>query len=524
MGMSFFGDRSIKVKLMLLLTTTATIALFVACGALWIYEAFDYLATLERESDTIVTMLASSSSAAIAFSDANAANEMLASLRAEPRIMKACIYGTTGYTLATYARAPEDIPCPFSEGVRSMRVTRSSLLIHSPVMLDGVAIGELFVDVSLAEMYHHLARLAGICFAVLLAASFIAVTLSFRWQRLISTPIIHLTRVAGQVSADANYSIRAERSSNDEVGVLIDQFNAMMEQINRRDSSLKEAQDKLETRVEERTSELLNEIAERKLVEQDLLHAKLEAETSNRSKSEFLANMSHELRTPLNAVIGYSEMLEEDAVETTNLEAASDLRRIQTAGRHLLSLVNDILDLSKIEAGKFDLTMEQVLASEIVGQVIQTIEPVARKSGSRLLVKPDNWNGLICVDKAKFHQSLLNLLSNAFKFSENGVVTLAIESRQESGRDWILWHVQDTGIGIPEKDIDKLFQVFSQVDSSATRRYGGTGLGLAISQRFCRMMGGFITVKSVLSEGSTFTIHIPRDNEGNQPERLVSIG
>jgi signal transduction histidine kinase len=228
--------------------------------------------------------------------------------------------------------------------------------------------------------------------------------------------------------------------------------------------------------------------------------------------------MSHELRTPLNAIIGYSEMLEEDAVETTNLEAASDLRRIQAAGRHLLSLINDILDLSKIEAGKFDLAMEWIESSKIVDQVIQTIEPVARKSGNRFLVKAGNWNGLLFIDRTKFYQSLLNLLSNACKFSQSGEVILSIEARQEVGRDWILWHVRDTGIGIPEKDIDKLFQAFSQVDSSPTRKYGGTGLGLAISQRFCQMMGGFITVQSVLAEGSVFTIHIPKDGRGNLPE------
>jgi signal transduction histidine kinase len=509
--MSYFADRSIKIKLMMLVAATATIALLAACSALWVYETFDYLGTLEKESETILGMMASSSTAAIAFGDPAAADEMLSALRAEPRISQACIYKKTGKTLATYAQTDEAGPCPHSVGARSLHVTASYLLIHFPVMVDGTPIGELFLKVSLAEMYRHLARLGGIGFAVLLSASLIAVALSHRWQGLISGPIIHLTQIAGRVSEDANYSIRATRSSNDEIGVLIEQFNAMMEQINRRDEALKEAQDKLEARVEERTLELKDEIAERKLIEQDLIYAKISADESNKSKSKFLANMSHELRTPLNAIIGYSEMLEEDAVETASLEAASDLRRIQTAGRHLLSLVNDILDLSKIEAGKFELTMEWVKASDIVGQAAQTIEPVARKSGNRFLIKAGNWNGLIFVDRTKFYQSLLNLLSNACKFTEDGDISLSVKAHRESGRDWILWQVQDTGIGIPENDIEKLFQSFSQVDSSATRKYGGTGLGLAISQHLCRMMGGFITAQSVLAEGSVFTIYIPME-------------
>jgi signal transduction histidine kinase len=298
-------------------------------------------------------------------------------------------------------------------------------------------------------------------------------------------------------------------SSDDETGVLIDQFNSMMEQVHQRDLKLQKAQDELETRVDMRTAELKKEIAEREIIQQDLLVAKLEAEESNRAKSAFLANMSHELRTPLNAILGYSEMLEEDAEANHDDSTVSDLRRIQTAGRHLLNLIGDILDLSKIEAGKIELHSERVPISTIISEVASTIGPLARKNNNAFEVKMDDPNALVSVDVVKFRQCLLNLLSNACKFTKAGEITLnVVHCRNQSG-DWILWEVQDTGIGIAEADQKKLFQSFSQVDSSATRRHGGTGLGLAISQRLTRLMGGWIGVASVLGNGSIFTIHLP---------------
>jgi signal transduction histidine kinase len=375
-------------------------------------------------------------------------------------------------------------------------------------------------------MYTRLARFGVIGLLVLGMASLVAVALSSRWQRLISDPIIHLTQVASQVSAHANYSIRAAKNSDDEMGTLIEQFNSMMEQVNRRDSALKDAQDELELRVEERTRDLQDEIAERKIVEQDLLNAKATAEASNHAKSAFLANMSHELRTPLNAIIGYSEMLEEDAEAISNHEAVSDLRRIQDAGRHLLAIVSDILDLSKIEAGKIEINMEVIQASSIIDGVAQTIEPLARKNGNSFSIDSASWDGMIYADPIKLYQCLLNLLSNACKFTENGSIVMAIEARRDAGREWICFHVKDSGIGIAEDGMRKLFQAFSQVDSSATRKHGGTGLGLAISQRLCRLMGGFITVDSHLGRGATFTIHMPAlpgEQSSRRPESQISL-
>jgi signal transduction histidine kinase/CheY-like chemotaxis protein len=229
---------------------------------------------------------------------------------------------------------------------------------------------------------------------------------------------------------------------------------------------------------------------------------------ASQHKSQFLANMSHELRTPLNAIIGVSEMLREDA------EAAKQdlepLDRVLGAGRHLLALINDILDLSKIEAGRMELHLETFLLVPLIKDVAKTIEPMATKNGNRLVVGCASSLGTVQADQTRLRQALLNLLSNANKFTEKGAVTIAAQLQRLDDSEWIRIDVTDTGIGMTEEQMGRLFQEFSQADSSTTRKYGGTGLGLAISKRFCQMMGGDITVKSKPGTGSTFTIQLPR--------------
>ena len=231
---------------------------------------------------------------------------------------------------------------------------------------------------------------------------------------------------------------------------------------------------------------------------------------ASQHKSQFLANMSHELRTPLNAIIGVTEMLREDARDLKREDEFEPLDRVLGAGRHLLALINDILDLSKIEAGRMELQLEPFALAPLIDNVVKTVEPLAAKNANQVAVRCDAEIGTLHADQMRLRQALLNLLSNANKFTDHGTITIDARQGQEDGRDWVLIAVTDTGIGMTAEQMGKLFQEFSQADASTTRKYGGTELGLPISKRFCQMMGGDITVESEPGCGSSFTIRLPR--------------
>jgi signal transduction histidine kinase/CheY-like chemotaxis protein len=338
-----------------------------------------------------------------------------------------------------------------------------------------------------------LARLASIIAAV---TAILAGLAAWMAARSFSRPIEQLTSAVHDIaSGDLRRTVLVK--SRNELGALAGDFNQMTAQ-------LREMIETMDEKVRRRTAELAA--------------ARDQAEEANRTKSAFLANMSHELRTPMNAIIGYSEMLIEECADLGHDEFLPDLEKVRSAGKHLLSLINDVLDLSKIEAGKMTLFIEEFSIPEMVSDVAATIQPLVEKNLNRLEIKAAPDLGRMRADLTKVRQTLFNLLSNASKFTENGVVTLAIE-RTAGGR--ISMRVSDTGIGMTPEQLGKLFQAFTQADESTTRKYGGTGLGLVISRRFCRLMGGDVTVSSEEGVGSTFIVDLPATVTEQAEETLV---
>jgi signal transduction histidine kinase len=256
---------------------------------------------------------------------------------------------------------------------------------------------------------------------------------------------------------------------------------------------------------------------ELKRTTEELTETRDRALGASRAKSAFLANMSHELRTPLNAIIGYSEMLQEEAADLGEASCIPDLQKIHAAGQHLLRLINDILDLSKVEAGKMDLYVETFGVAALIRDVQAIVALLVEKNANELVVRVDGDLGTMDADLTKVRQTLFNLLSNAAKFTERGTITLAARREPVDGRDWLEFEVSDTGIGMTPEQLGKLFQAFSQADASTRHKYGGTGLGLAISRRFCQLMGGDVTVESEYGKGSTFAMRLPARAAATEP-------
>jgi signal transduction histidine kinase/CheY-like chemotaxis protein len=512
---------SFKWKLTLSLMVTSVISLLTACATFFFYDSYLFRQSMVKELQTTANVISAGSQTAMSSRDKAAVDKALAALKDKEQIVAAVVYSSDEVPFSWYLRKDSGETVPPKPSQLKKSFAGDYLSIFRPIVSDAKLIGTVYLKADLAQQLQaRFNRYTNIVLMVMLISCLVAFLISYKLQPLIAKPIMDLVRMAKVVTEKKDYLVRAHKASDDEVGALIDAFNQMLTVIQQRDAELQHANDmleiynqNLEKKVQERTAELTRATAEAQ-------EAKTTAEEANRAKSAFLANMSHELRTPLNAIIGYSEMLQEDAQDLGEKHFVADLQKIHSAGKHLLGLINDVLDISKIEAGKMDLFLETIDVPAMVQDVVNTIKPLVQKNGNTLTVECDENLGPMRADATKVRQTLFNLLSNACKFTDKGTISLRVSRERTNRAGHFVFRVSDSGIGLTPEQRSKLFKAFTQADASTTRKYGGSGLGLAITRHFCQMMGGEVAVESEVGKGSAFTVKLPAVVISHKHEKL----
>jgi signal transduction histidine kinase/ActR/RegA family two-component response regulator len=463
-------DLSIRKKLVLLAVSSAGVALLLSCAGFVANDVTTLQANKVHKFHSHAEVIGFNSTAVLTFHDARAAGRLLESLRVQPEIEYGCLFDTRGEILATYHRDPRTqaprLPASLEESNRFNH--DGHLVIVHPVVDDGNPVGGVYLYVSMDELRRQLWDYAKIATAVMFVSMAMSLLFSMHMQRSVSSPILDLVAAAQRISAALDYTVRVVPKSKDELGTLFSSFNHMLDQIQAAQVAIQEA---------------------------------------NAAKSAFLANMSHEIRTPMTAILGYADVLREKASNPESLEAVSIIQR---NGEHLLEIINGILDLSKIEAGKLEVERIPCSPAQIVGDVVSLMRTRAKAKNLSLDVE---FQGTIPetvqTDPTRLRQILINLVGNAIKFTAAGSIRVVVRMDERPGHTPLLCcDVVDTGIGLNQDQIDKVFEPFTQADFSTTRRFGGTGLGLTISKRLAHMLGGRLTVRSQAGQGSTFTASV----------------
>jgi signal transduction histidine kinase/CheY-like chemotaxis protein len=511
-------------KLTLFIVLICGVSLSLAFAGLYIYDRLQFRQEVERRVENSRRLLAENLAAVLEQNPA-ATDLPLNLVSPDLQIAAAAVFSKEGKLLSQYIRPglPESIP-PLQRISRLISTQQG--VVWSPIRNGSSTLGTLYLKADLTqadiERSGTLLRAAAIIFLVAVLLAFVV---AYRLPALITKPIIELARVSADIQRERDYSYRVGVAATGEIGELIESFNAMLDTIQSNTSELQRAKvvaEEARERIHHSNEQLeeANRTLEARVEDRTRLLAKAVqgAEEASKAKSTFLAKMSHELRTPLNAIIGYSEMLQEDARDEGDTRTADDLDKVLNAARHLLGLINDVLDISKIEAGKMELFLETFPLTKLIGEVAATISPLIDKKGNKLVLEYPEDIGTMHADATKLRQMLLNLLSNASKFTENGTITLRATRIIGIGGDIMELAIIDTGIGMNPTQLARLFQAFSQADASTASKYGGTGLGLAISKQFAQMMKGDITVSSVAGVGSSFVIRLPANVQTGQPK------
>ena len=439
------------------------------------------------------------------FDDADAAAETLLDLKSDPDIINAYILDEKGEVFATYNKnTNQKVDFIKFMDVKSAesntKKEKNSLYFFNKIEQQNEFLGTVCIKTSLDNLYNQLYKKIKWTFLIILASIILSFIFASIFQKYISRPILNLVGLMEKVSKTKDFSLRSTEYSKDEIGVLTKEFNQLLEQIQKHDDYLIEANSLLESKVKERTAELeeKNEI---------LILARAQAENSKLVKEQFLASMSHEIRTPLNAIIGFQDLLKSTKL---NLEQKEYVNSIDFAGRNLLVIINDILDISKIEAGKFIFEETEINIAETLRSVIELVEfrAIEKKINISYHVD-DKIPEFVLGDGTRLIQILLNLIGNAIKFTEKGNINVVIELANTDAKNITCkFSIKDTGIGISKDNLKSIFERFNQASSETNRKYGGTGLGLTIVQQLVELQGGKISVESIINEGSTFSFEL----------------